>query len=177
MIKKISVKTKLGWISAFENEGRIFKIKFGKVQTQSQSRVLKNFEQNLLKFFRKASPNIKVPYKVEGNQAQRKVWSELKKIKLGRLETSEDFNIKKAKGPKTTVIEGLKITVRALTNKDIEARNLPKNTTGAIITKIENDSPINYLNVNNIIIEAQKKNKLMLLSRRKFLKIEELKLK
>ena len=26
-----------------------------------------------------------------------------------------------------------------------------------IITKIENDSPINYLNVNNIIIEAQKK--------------------
>ena len=87
MIKKISVKTKLGWISAFENEGRIFKIKFGKVQTQSQSRVLKNFEQNLLKFFRKASPNIKVPYKVEGNQAQRKVWSELKKIKLGTTKT------------------------------------------------------------------------------------------
>ena len=81
----------------------------------------------------------------------------IKKIKLGRLETSEDFNIKKAEGPKTTVIEGLKITVRALTNKDIEARNLPKDTTGAVIVKIENDSPINYLNVNNIIIEAQKK--------------------
>ncbi|MBC8302455.1 MAG: serine protease, partial [Pelagibacterales bacterium] len=81
----------------------------------------------------------------------------IKKIKLGRLETSEDFNIKKDEGPKTTVIEGLKITVRALTNKDIEARNLPKDTTGAVIVKIENDSPINYLNVNNIIIEAQKK--------------------
>ena len=81
----------------------------------------------------------------------------IKKIKLGRLETSEDFNIKKAEGPKTTVIEGLKITVRALTNKDIEDRNLPKDTTGAVIVKIENDSPINYLNVNNIIIEAQKK--------------------
>ena len=81
----------------------------------------------------------------------------IKNIKLGRLETSEDFNIKKDEGPKTTVIEGLKITVRALTNKDIEARNLPKDTTGAVIVKIENDSPINYLNVNNIIIEAQKK--------------------
>ena len=81
----------------------------------------------------------------------------IKKIKLGRLETSEDFNIKKDGGPKKTVIEGLKITVRALTNKDIEARNLPKDTTGAVIVKIENDSPINYLNVNNIIIEAQKK--------------------
>ena len=81
----------------------------------------------------------------------------LKKIKLGRLETSEDFNTKKAEGPKTIIIEGLKITVRSLTKKDIETRNLPKNTTGAVITKIENDSPINYLNVNNIIVEAQKK--------------------
>ena len=90
-----------------------------------------------------------------------KVWRNkrevIKKIKLGRLETSEDFNIKKAEGPKIIVIEGLKITVRALTKQDIEARNLPKDTTGAVIVKIENDSPINYLNVNNIIIEAQKK--------------------
>ena len=96
-----------------------------------------------------------------GKTVDVKVWRNqrevIKKIKLGRLETSEDFNIKKAEGPKTTVIEGLKITVRALTGQDIEARNLPKETTGAVITKIENDSPINYLNVNNIIVEAQKK--------------------
>ena len=96
-----------------------------------------------------------------GKTVEVKIWRSqrevIKKIKLGRLETSEDFNIKKAEGPKTTVIEGLKITVRALTNKDIEVRNLPKDTTGAVITKIENDSPINYLNVNNIIVEAQKK--------------------
>ena len=96
-----------------------------------------------------------------GKTVNVKVWRNqrevIKKIKLGRLETSEDFNIKKAEGPKTTVIDGLKITVRALTDQDIEARNLPKNTTGAVIVKIENDSPINYLNVNNIIVEAQKK--------------------
>ena len=96
-----------------------------------------------------------------GKTVDVKVWRNqrevIKKVKLGRLETSEDFNIKKAEGPKTTVIEGLKITVRALTEQDIEARNLPKETTGAVITKIENDSPINYLNVNNIIVEAQKK--------------------
>ena len=30
MIKKISVKTKFGWISAFENRGKISEIKFGK---------------------------------------------------------------------------------------------------------------------------------------------------
>jgi len=96
-----------------------------------------------------------------GKTVDVKVWRNqrevIKKVKLGRLETSEDFNIKKAEGPKTTVIEGLKITVRALTDQDIEARNLPKETTGAVIIKIENDSPINYLNVDNIIIEAQKK--------------------
>ena len=78
-----------------------------------------------------------------GKTVEVKVWRNkrevIKKIKLGRLETSEDFNIKKAEGPKTTVIEGLKITVRALTKQDIEARNLPKGTTGAVIVKIEND--------------------------------------
>ena len=96
-----------------------------------------------------------------GKTVDVKIWRNqrevTKKIKLGRLETSEDFNIKKAEGPKTTVIDGLKITVRAITNEDIAARNLPKDTTGALITKIEDDSPINYLNVNNVIIEAQKK--------------------
>ena len=96
-----------------------------------------------------------------GKTVDVKVWRNsrevIKKITLGRLETSEDFNIEKAEGPKITIIEGLKITVRALTKQDIEARNLPKDTTGAVIVKIENDSPINYLNVNNIIIEAQKK--------------------
>ena len=96
-----------------------------------------------------------------GKTVEVKVWRNqrevIKKIKIGRLETSKDFNIKKAEEHKSKVIEGLKIRVRVLTNEDIEARNLPKGITGAVITKIENDSPINYLNVNNIIVEAQKK--------------------
>merc|ERR1712159_902033 len=54
-----------------------------------------------------------------GKTVNVKVWRNqkeiTKKIKLGRLETSEDFNIKKAEGPKTTIIDGLKVTVRALT--------------------------------------------------------------
>ena len=36
-------------------------------------------------------------------------------------------------------------------------RKLPNQTTGLVITNIDKDSPINYLNVNDIIIEAQKK--------------------
>ena len=74
------------------------------------------------------------------------------------METSEDFKAEgKANKRKNTIIEGLKIEVRVLTSQDLQDRNLPQNTTGVVITKIESDSPINYLNVNNIIIEAQKK--------------------
>ena len=86
-IKKISVKTEFGWISAFENRGKIFQIKFGKVKKQSQNQVLKNFKKNLTGFFNKKTLNIKAPYKIEGSQIQKKVWSELRKIKLGQTKT------------------------------------------------------------------------------------------
>ena len=98
-----------------------------------------------------------------GKKVKLKVWRNKRKITkeiiLGRLETSEDF---KSQGlvtekPKEDVIDGLKIKVRLLTKDDIKERNLPKNTTGLVITEIDKDSPINYLQVNNIIVEAQKK--------------------
>ncbi len=98
-----------------------------------------------------------------GKKVKLKVWRNkreiTKEIILGRLETSEDF---KSQGlvtekPKEDNIEGLKIKVRLLTKDDIKDRNLPKNTTGLVITEIDRDSPINYLQVNNIIVEAQKK--------------------
>ena len=87
MIKKIFVKTELGWISAFENGGKIFKIKFGKLKKQSHSLVLKNFEKNLTKFFNKKTLNIRAPYNIQGSQIQKKVWSELRKIKLGQTKS------------------------------------------------------------------------------------------
>jgi serine protease Do len=81
-----------------------------------------------------------------------------KKIKLGRLETSEDFNEKEKEIENNmSEIKSLKITVRPLTKKDLEIRKLPNQTTGLVITNIANDSPVNYLNINDIIVEAQKK--------------------
>jgi len=48
--------------------------------------------------------------------------------------------------------------VKKLSKEDIQSRNLPNQTTGLIITKIENDSPLaNSIEVNSIILEAQKK--------------------
>ena len=97
-----------------------------------------------------------------GKKVDLKVWRNkreiTKQIILGRLETSEDFSQGLVtEKPKEDEIEGLKIKVRLLTKDDIRDRNLPKNTTGLVITQIEKDSPINYLQINNIIVEAQKK--------------------
>ena len=97
-----------------------------------------------------------------GKTVEVKIWrnkKELtKKITLGRLETSEDFmSERKETDHNISEIESLKITVRILSTKDIEDRKLPKNTSGLVITGIKKDSPIiNYLRVNDIILEAQK---------------------
>ena len=97
-----------------------------------------------------------------GKTVDVKIWRNkkeiTKKIKLGRLETSEDFK-EEPKKVETDIqeIKSLKINVRLLNDKDIQKRKLPKKTTGLVITDIDKDSPINYLNINDIIVEVQKK--------------------
>jgi len=98
-----------------------------------------------------------------GKTVDVKVWRNkkeiIKKIKLGRLETSDDFKVKKKEPIKNEIIEikSLKIKARILTEEDIQNRGLPTSITGLVITEIGKDSPINYLKENNIIVEAQKK--------------------
>jgi serine protease Do len=99
-----------------------------------------------------------------GKTVDVKIWRNkkqiTKKIKLGRLETSSDFKEKKEtdnEKPDVSEIKALKIIARLLTKKDIEQRKLPNQTTGLVITNIGKNSPINYLNVGDIIVEAQKK--------------------
>ena len=99
-----------------------------------------------------------------GKTVEVKVWRNkkeiTKKIKLGRLETSSDFKKeekKKETEPEVSEIKSLKIIVRLLTKEDIAQRKLPNQTTGLVITYIAKSSPINYLSVNDIIVEAQKK--------------------
>jgi serine protease Do len=98
-----------------------------------------------------------------GKTVEVKVWRNkkeiVKKIKLGRLETSDDFKVQKKEPIKNEILEikSLKIKVRILTEEDIQNRGLPTSITGLVITEIGKDSPINYLKENNIIVEAQKK--------------------
>ena len=98
-----------------------------------------------------------------GKKVKVKIWRNkkeiIKTITLGRLETSEDFKVaEKEKPEEETVITNLNIKVRKINREDIKSRNLPNQTSGLVITKIENESPlVNSIEVNSIILEAQKK--------------------
>ena len=99
-----------------------------------------------------------------GKRVKVKVWRNQKLISknvtLGRLESSEEFKAEKKTEPDTSKhvkVENLKILVRDLNNNDISERKLPKNTTGVVITKILEGSPLIFVSVNDIIVELQKK--------------------
>ena len=56
------------------------------------------------------------------------------------------------------IIENLRISVRPLNKEDIKNRKLPNQTTGLVITNMANNSPlVNSIEINSVIIEAQKK--------------------
>ena len=98
-----------------------------------------------------------------GKKVKVKIWRNkkeiIKNITLGRLETSEDFKApEKENEIKKIKIDSLKITVRELNQDDIKSRNLPNQTSGLVITNIDNSSPLlNSIEINSIILEAQKK--------------------
>jgi len=81
-----------------------------------------------------------------------------KKILLGRLETSKEFKAEKqTESDKDIIVEALKISVRDLSKNDIFKRELPKNSTGVVVTKISENSPLKFISVNDVIVELQKK--------------------
>ena len=101
-----------------------------------------------------------------GKNVDVKIWRNkkeiTKKVLLGRLETSDDFKIsenpKKEENNLDEIIESLRISVRPITKEDIKNRKLPNQTTGLVITNMANNSPlVNSIQINSIIIEAQKK--------------------
>ena len=82
-----------------------------------------------------------------------------KKVILGRLESSEQYKAetKEEDDSKHVEIEKLKIFIRDLTKDDIDERKLPKNTTGVVVTRILEGTPLMFLSVNDVIVELQKK--------------------
>tara|TARA_Y100000590_G_scaffold126945_1_gene145173 strand:+ start:551 stop:1975 length:1425 start_codon:yes stop_codon:yes gene_type:complete len=99
-----------------------------------------------------------------GKKVLVKIWRSQKliskKVVLGRLESSKEYkaeNKPKLDKSKYVTVEDLKISVRDLSKDDIEERKLPKNTTGVIVTEKFDGSPLVFVNINDIIVELQKK--------------------
>ena len=98
-----------------------------------------------------------------GKKVVVKVWRNQKliskKVILGRLESSEQYKAetKEEDDSKHVEIEKLKIFIRDLTKDDIDERKLPKNTTGVVVTKILEGTPLMFVSVNDVIVELQKK--------------------
>ena len=59
MRRQISIKTKFGWISVFEEKDRIVKVKFGKHKNIYTSKNLKKFKSSLNAFLNRKSKSIK----------------------------------------------------------------------------------------------------------------------
>ena len=99
-----------------------------------------------------------------GKRVILKIWRNQKliskRVLLGRLESSREFKAENKPEPDTskyTKVESLKIFIRDLKKEDISERNLPKNTTGVVVTKISEGSPLMFVSVNDVIVELQKK--------------------
>ena len=99
-----------------------------------------------------------------GKRVILKIWRNQKliskRVLLGRLESSREFKAENKSEPDTskyTQVESLKIFIRDLKKEDISERNLPKNTTGVVVMKISEGSPLMFVSVNDVIVELQKK--------------------
>jgi methylated-DNA-[protein]-cysteine S-methyltransferase len=88
MENTISFNTKFGWISATEINEKISKIQFCKEKPRGNStKNLRILKKNFIYYFRSKKKQIKVPIKISGNTIQKKIWNELKKIRIGKTRT------------------------------------------------------------------------------------------
>ena len=88
------IKTKLGEMTAVEEDGYIKKLCFGNVPHDgiySESEVLDELEKQLNEYFSGTRKEFSLPLMPDGTDFQKKVWKELEKIKYGQTKTYEDI--------------------------------------------------------------------------------------
>ena len=84
MEKAICFKTKYGWINATEKGSFITAISFGKIKNKGTSKLLNLFQRQMKEYIKGKKISWKFKYKISGSIAQKKIWSELKKIPYGK---------------------------------------------------------------------------------------------
>ena len=87
MIHSISIKTKFGWVSAFEKKDKITRVKFGRCKNKSVTKNLKKLKKEINSFFAKKNKHIRSNFLIEGTIIQKRIWKELKNIKFGKTKS------------------------------------------------------------------------------------------
>ena len=80
----ISFKTKFGWISISEKQGKILSISFKKKNNKGRSKYLGLLKSNVNDYFDKKNKKINTNILLEGSDLQIKIWKELRKIPYGK---------------------------------------------------------------------------------------------
>jgi methylated-DNA-[protein]-cysteine S-methyltransferase len=91
MRKTISFQTKFGWISAFEEKGKITEIKFLKTKNVGKSLILKKLKKMINEYFSKQKTSFNLPLEINGSLLQKKIWKELIKIPYGKTKSYGDI--------------------------------------------------------------------------------------
>ena len=91
MKKTISFQTKFGWISAFEEKGKITEIKFLKTKNVGKSLILKKLKKMINEYFSKQKTSFNLPLEINGSLLQKKIWKELIKIPYGKTKSYGDI--------------------------------------------------------------------------------------
>ena len=83
MQNAICFSTKFGWITATEQKNKVTSIRFKKSSKQGKTSFLLNkLKSDINLFFKGETKLINLPLKIEGSSIQKKVWNELRKIKV-----------------------------------------------------------------------------------------------
>ena len=91
MEKIISFNTKFGWMSAFEEKGKITEIKFLKTKNVGKSLILKKLKKMINEYFSKQKTSFNLPLEINGSLLQKKIWKELKKIPYGQTKSYREI--------------------------------------------------------------------------------------
>ena len=87
MKKILSFNTRLGWMTAIEQNGKIIELKFMKKKNEGKSPILQRIKKNINDFFSKKAKSFKIPCKIYGSDLQIRIWKELKKIPYGKTKS------------------------------------------------------------------------------------------
>ena len=89
MKKSITFRTKYGWISAYEEKGKITEIKFLKTKTKNieTSRILQKLRGKIQSYFSKKITSFNISLDIRGSLLQKKIWKELTKIPYGKTKS------------------------------------------------------------------------------------------